>query len=427
MRGMRGHEFLGWRARRATAAVMLGLIAVAIATASTTASGNAAAVPAKGCGSLPTGPIQAPASLLSSLPASVRSSYSGLPFPIQASAFSHWKPPHGRPWTIGVDVLSTANATQAQQLQDDSVLASQLEKTGVISNLVTDIDETNSVPEQIQQLQAMIEQKVSLIIVSPADPIALLPTVQAAYAADIPVISSGSVINSPDVINVDNSAYEFGGLPAAYMAKYELGGKGNVILEEGIPTNGNAQAQLAGATAAFAQCPGIHILTTLVGDFSSPVAKSAMLEYLTTNPGVPIAGVWDGGVQSLGELSAFLQLGKNPPAITNIGAVLGTIAYWNKHKNTFKSAAMLLGETDLHRIIMDVAVRMLEGKGPIANAIIVKGVLYADKNLSKIVRYNAIAVNINNPQDAQQPPFTLLSDKALDAFFSKPGVKPSSL
>ncbi len=306
---MRGHQFFGRTARAAAAAVLLGLVVVAFAAANAPA-----ATAAKGaCGTVPTGKVNAPASLLNSLPADLRAGYTGLPFPIRPSAYVHWKPQHKAPWTIGIVSPSESNASVARQLKDDQDMAVSLKKHGLLKKLIVDVDSTNAIPTQIQQMQSLIQQKVDLILLDPVSATALLPSIQAARKAGIAVVAVGGLIDSPDVVNVDNSPYLFGGVPAAYMAAHELGGKGNVILVEGIPTNPNAVAQLDGAKAAFALCPGIKIVTTLIGNFAAPVAKSAMLQYLTTNPTVPIAGVWDGGVMSLGELSAFQQLARTHP------------------------------------------------------------------------------------------------------------------
>ncbi len=88
---------------------------------------------------------------------------------------------------------------------------------------------------------------------------------------------------------------------------------------------------------------------------------------------------------------------------------------------------MVLGNKDYHRISMDVVMRMLEGKGPKANTIVVQGTLYADKDLAKIVAFNKAAVTPTNPADAEQPKYSLMSDSELDGFFTTPGIEPATL
>jgi ribose transport system substrate-binding protein len=270
---------------------------VAIATASTTATGKpSTATAAKAaCGTVPAGPPNAPASLLKTLPPAVTASYAGLPYKIRASAYSHWKPKHGPPWTIGFVTTSTTNAYTAAQVKDTESWGRKLKQAGLVKNVIVLVNQGSSVPQQIQQMQSLIERKVDLIILLAASPTALLPSVQAAYKADIPVVVTSGVVDSPYVVNVDNSSYLFGGTPAAYMAAHELGGKGNVILMEGVPTLPNTIAQVAGAKAAFAACPGINVLATLEGDFETSKAQSAMLQYLTSHPTQQVDGVWVGG------------------------------------------------------------------------------------------------------------------------------------
>ena len=111
-------------------------------------------------------------------------------------------------------------------------------------------------------------------------------------------------------------------------------GQGNILLVQGAPTQPTSVAGYQGAKAALADCPGIHIAGTVVGQYENSVAKSVTLQFLSSYSGT-INGVYDGGVMSQGELSAFQQLGKPIPAITNLGAVLGTLAYWYQHQSTF--------------------------------------------------------------------------------------------
>jgi ribose transport system substrate-binding protein len=198
-------------------------------------------------------------------------------------------------------------------------------------------------------------------------------------------------------------------------------GKGNILLVQGAPTQPTSVAGYLGAKASLSRCPGIHIAGTVVGEYENSVAKSVTLQFLSSYSGT-INGVYDGGVMSQGELSAFQQLGKPIPAITNLGAVLGTLAYWYQHQSTFGSAATGSGGHEFDRIIMDVAMRLLEGKGPKLNDIIGTGDLVTKANLNQIAQYNKSALNVNNQNIAEVPPFSLLTESALNGYFTKPGV-----
>jgi ribose transport system substrate-binding protein len=151
------------------------------------------------------------------------------------------------------------------------------------------------------------------------------------------------------------------------------------------------------------------------------VAKSVVLQFLASYPGT-INGVYDGGVVSTGIISAFRQLGKPVPAVTNLGCVIGGLAYWYQNPNTFGSAATGSGGYEYNRIPMDIAMRVLEGKGPKLNTIVAEGLLVTPKNLDQIAQYNKQALNVDNINVGEVPPFAMMTGSELDGFFTTPGL-----
>ena len=251
---------------------------------------------------------------------------------------------------------------------------------------------------------------------------------QAAYKAGIPTVTTSGIIDSPDALNWTTNPYLNGAEPTAYIAKTYMHGKGNILLVQGAPTQPTSVAGYQGAKAALADCPGIHIAGTVVGQYENSVAKSVTLQFLSSYSGT-INGVYDGGVMSQGERMRLPATRKPIPAITNLGAVLGTLAYWYwRDQSTFGSAATGSGGHEYDRIILDAAMRLLEGKGPKLNDIVGTGDLVTKTNLDQIAKYNKAGLNVNNQNIAEVPPFSLLTDSALDGYFTTPGVKgPSGL
>jgi ribose transport system substrate-binding protein len=401
---------------------LLALAAAATqATAGASAPRSAKAAAAAACGTVPAAPAKDPNHLVATLPKSLQKYYEGLPNTIMPSAYTHWKPKHGPPWTIGFLDNPTSNTSNEELLNDVNSWGKKLEAAHLVKKIVSYVDPTFAAPTQIQQFNSLIQQKVDLIIVEPASAPALVPEVIAAHKAGIPVVTTSGIIDSPYALNWTTNPYLNGAEPVAYIAKTYMHGKGNILLVQGAPTQPTSVAGYLGAKASLSRCPGIHIAGTVVGDYENSVAKSVTLQFLSSYSGT-INGVYDGGVMSQGELSAFQQLGKPIPAITNLGAVLGTLAYWYQHQSTFGSAATGSGGHEYDRIIMDVAIRLLEGKGPRLNDIVGTGDLVTKDNLNQIARYNKSALDVNNQNIAEVPPFSLLTDKATDGYFTKPGV-----
>jgi len=96
------------------------------------------------------------------------------------------------------------------------------------------------------------------IIVSPADPAMMKPEIDAAIAADIPVLTIDTDSpNSNRLFFVGTNNYEAGQLGAQVMAK-QLNGKGNVVVFT-MPNQVNLEERLHGYKDVFEKYPGIRI------------------------------------------------------------------------------------------------------------------------------------------------------------------------
>ena len=98
----------------------------------------------------------------------------------------------------------------------------------------------------ISQIEKFIAKNVDLIIVGANDANAVVPVVSKAYKSGIPVIILDRGINSKEYttfINSDN--IKIGKIGAEYIAK-KLGGKGKVLLFEGIQTADVTQLRTRG-------------------------------------------------------------------------------------------------------------------------------------------------------------------------------------
>lgn len=410
----------------AAAVVIFGLAAAGCGSAasngSTSATGGGAASIGK-CGVVPNGPLDDPDNLVAQLPKQLQGYYQGLPYAITKSAYSSWKPKHGPPWTIGFLDGPLNNPYNIGIQQDMEFWAKKLEAAGILKNFVFRAAPDFTVGPQLQQFNSLIEQKVDLIIVQPNSTSALVPAIQAAYNAGIPTVTTSGVVGSPYAVNWNTNPWLNGAVPMAYIAKNYMHGGGNLLMVEGQPTQPQAIAGLAGARATLTNCPDIKVVnsTPLNSQYSNSVAKSVVLQFLASYHGT-INGVFDGGVVSTGIISAFQQLGKPVPPMTNLGAIIGGLAYFYQHKSTWAGAATGSGGYEFDRIPMDIAIRILEGKGPKINDIISEGLLVTKNNIDTIAAYNKSVLNIANINVGQVPPYSLETSATLDGYFNSPGM-----
>jgi ribose transport system substrate-binding protein len=410
--------------RRLAALAVLALVA-GCGSAASSGGSSAGSTGIGACGTVPNPGIHDPDNLVSTLPKELQAFYKGLPYHIQPSAYAHWKPSNPMPWTIGFLDGPLTNTYAVVTLKDMEYWAKKLEAAGIVKKFIADVAPDTTVAPQIQQFNSLIEQKVNLILVIPNSGPPLVPEIERAYKAGIATVTlAGPVDGTPDVVNWTHNPFLNGARPTAYIAKNYMHGKGNMLMVEGAPTAPTAIATLAGAEAALKECPGIKIInsTPLVGNYSNPVAKSVVLQFLSTYSGT-VNGVMDGGTMAPGIISAFQQLGKTVPPMTNIGAIDGALEYFKQHESSGVGGASTgSGNYEFNRVAMDIAIRILEGKGPKLNDIIGEAYLITKSNLNFMLKYNTKNMTLNNYNVGEVPPFSLETSSELDGYFNTPGI-----
>jgi len=109
----------------------------------------------------------------------------------------------------------------------------------------------------IRQIQNFVHEKVDALIVGTTDAKAVVPALSDAYAKGVPIVLIGRGVEGKSYttfIHPDNE--KIGAAAAAYMAK-ALGGKGKVLILEGIPNIDVTELRTKGFTDVMARYPGI--------------------------------------------------------------------------------------------------------------------------------------------------------------------------
>jgi len=116
-----------------------------------------------------------------------------------------------------------------------------------------------SAPEQVAQLEAVVQSEVEGILLGPIDPVGVIPGLDVAAASGIPVIAvsaeppAGSVVGT--VIGDDEAAAYAAG---AYIAD-TLGGRGLVLDLQGNIANPAGESRERGLRAALARSAEIDV------------------------------------------------------------------------------------------------------------------------------------------------------------------------
>ncbi len=129
------------------------------------------------------------------------------------------------------------------------------------------LDAQNDAAKEANGIDDLIQKKVALVIINPTDSDAIVPTIKKLNAAKIPVVTVDRGANGGEVaahIASDNVAG--GRMAAEYVAK-RLGGKGNVVMLEGIAGTSAARDRGTGFRDGLKKYPGIKIIASQTADF----------------------------------------------------------------------------------------------------------------------------------------------------------------
>ncbi|MCP4708691.1 MAG: substrate-binding domain-containing protein, partial [Planctomycetes bacterium] len=228
--------------------------------------------------------------------------------PIGPSAYRDWKAKNPPPWTIGYASSYAGNTWRAgamKQLQDEII--PKWKKLGLLKEVI--ITQSNLKDStQIQQMRQLVDQGVDAIIVCCSNPTALNQTVKYAYDKGVPTFSLTGYLTSKysinSSVNYQQAGYEIG----KWMAT-ELGGKGNVLVVEGIPGTSASDSQDRGVKAGLKTASGIKVVGSIAGMWTDQVAQGAVQKWLATHPG-KLDGIVVQSAAEIGVLRAVAQSGR---------------------------------------------------------------------------------------------------------------------
>jgi len=180
---------------------------------------------------------------------------------------------------------------------------------------VTTVSADYDLNKQFTQIDNFISAHVDLILLNAADAKAIEPAVKKAQAAGIPVIAVDVAAAGADA-TVQTNNVKAGEMACDYLAK-KLGGKGNVIIENG-PQVSAVIDRVNGCKAVLAKNPGIKLLSSdQDGKGSREGGMSAMQGYLTRFP--KLDGVFTiNDPQAIGSDLAAKQLNRSNIVITSV-------------------------------------------------------------------------------------------------------------
>src|SRR5258708_7516416 len=141
----------------------------------------------------------------------------------------------------------------------------------------------DSVDEQIAMVDQVLKDRPDAVIFIPVDDVAMVDSVKRLNDAKIPVVLVSNPLPGSFVTYVGADDFEIGYREARYLFE-NLGGKGKIVVIEGVPAAPTNRERLRGYRRAFADFPGIEVLGSGVGNYQQPDARGAMAKLLAQHP-----------------------------------------------------------------------------------------------------------------------------------------------
>ena len=142
----------------------------------------------------------------------------------------------------------------------------------------------DSIPEQMSQVEDVIVKKPNAIVFTPVDYKALIPSVEKMNAAGIPVVNVTDHMAGGKLVSyVGIDDYKVGLATGEALMK-ALGGKGNVVIIEGVKGSLSNQDRTRGLTDAVKAYPGVKLLATQPGNFQRLNALQVMENMMQSFP-----------------------------------------------------------------------------------------------------------------------------------------------
>ncbi|MGB9796089.1 D-ribose ABC transporter substrate-binding protein [Fervidobacterium gondwanense] len=200
--------------------------------------------------------------------------------------------------------LSTLNNPFFVTLRDGAQAAA---KELGITLLVVDAQDKPA--KQLNDIEDLIQKKVDLIIINPTDSAAIVPAIEAANKAKIPVITVDRGAAGGQVVVHIASDNVAGGAMAARFIAQQLKGTGKVVMLVGIPGTSAARDRGAGFKNELKKYPNIKLVAEQVANFNRAEGMRVMENLLQAYPDIN-AVFAQNDEMALGAIEAIRAAGK---------------------------------------------------------------------------------------------------------------------
>ena len=159
----------------------------------------------------------------------------------------------------------------------------------------------------------MVNKKLDVLMVNPNSAMGFNDVIDEAKSAGIPVISFDLAVTNPYAVNVTLDHYAWGKRYAEWLAQ-ALGGKGKVVLINGLPGHPAAEARKQAAKDVFARYPEIQIMQQAYGMSDEAQAQAITTDLLVAVP--ELDGIFVEDTMAMGVMRAVKAANRTVKAMT---------------------------------------------------------------------------------------------------------------
>jgi ribose transport system substrate-binding protein len=176
----------------------------------------------------------------------------------------------------------------------------------------------DSIEEQVRIVEDLLQKKIDALIIHPSDSNGIVPAVEKAVAAKVPVATIGTPANSNKVLFRTGVDYKETGVVIMQWVAEKMKGEGNLIILEGPPQADNARERLQGIKEVLAKYPKIKVIASQPAHFQRVAGMQVMENLLQKFTNVK-AVIGANDEEALGAIMAIKAAGRQNEGIIVAG------------------------------------------------------------------------------------------------------------
>jgi ribose transport system substrate-binding protein len=189
-----------------------------------------------------------------------------------------------KPWTVG---YAAAGLIDELQVAWSDGLKKVIQDAG---GTVSVVDSQNKIGKQISDVEDLLTQKIDFLVINPVDEAGIVPAIEAANKAGVPVVTiDRAAAGGKVVVHVTFDNYKAGYDAGVYIAE-QNNGKGKVAQLEGQAGTSVAKERGQGFKDAIAKYPGMAIVFEKPTDWTTTQGQVSAEDLLVAFPDV--VGIW---------------------------------------------------------------------------------------------------------------------------------------